>query len=1095
MKQLEAVESKVTRMKSSSGLASSIHSHTHSDMSDLSRPESATPDREMEDYDKDKSKWLGTEGKVQEEPPSEGRQDGPRSRGSSGNRSGTQSPMEDEKVSLPSVSSYYSSSFTESMESKASEILSVDGRGSVGSGAHTPEVVGGEAEDTVLRSPSEIRESLEVDESGEEQEGEETLTETRFLEGLAAGKETEEQRQEEEGVEREEELLEKDSEHATFVEEEIPMEEEIPVEEDGDVEEYSDLEASVHYDPASGFGDEDKMDDSHEVASLVGSTSKLPSLHNDEEGEEENGPRPERSNSDRSDYVMVSSTPSIGGDTDEQDNFQVGNQVLVGNKMMGVVRFVGHTHFSPGLWVGVEIGVPKGRNDGSIDGQRYFTCDPQYGLFAPPHKLTVIGGSDAESSTSEDFAEEVESETDGEEVEDTAKLEEERLEDNNVTKQEVEKYEEEDDERKPAEKKEEQTSFLLEESEEHYFIQEEEEGEGGVDREGEGVNRNVSSSSFIREDIPTGSHGTGADALTPSVSSEHPVSAAPSDTQEEQVQGEKHDSLPLAPEVVVQRSQSATPTPAPPPEFAEGASRESSSEPQSGMVSDTHKVVPLSERNSISNRLTEELAQDLTNEAYETMYQIWRAKQHYHPVVDEEEKEDSGEDMVEEKTVMDRKKKFQSMSLEEKAELITDQLMSVLLKSESHFACDVHSSKKVSTTEPTRVEKGIGREGRDEKVLNGHMVLPADSKSGFSHATEDEVWPNNRTPLPPPPHLVIHASPTSGIALNLDTPPLSPPFSYRSPPPPLQGINSGYPLQGYSDYSPPGSPPRHLSQASAARVAAGEKSPPPPLIPPSQASSPPLLERSTSVESVVQLLDTIKITTAQCMVPSQRETVDQIVACAWDEASRVGSQNLHSIAAPDSHHPLPGEILTLIRKRRGDDDDEEEEDGMSPAEMKCRDAYVGLVYRLSLEMIQRLHPVKEEVPVWARHCTTRSLLVPTHFSSQDFPSLVDVQKRVYAGLMRGQVPNQLPNVKFLHKMKRPGGREVDFVDQVLIQELRREEPEWVDYSKDEMSVKEKTADALLESLVAETADILSSIAEKRRVRELNRRQQPFRTPS
>lgn len=1081
-------------MKSSPGPASSTHSRTHSEVSDFeqpSRPESATPDKEVEEHGEDKTELFV---KMESKPPSEGKQDDRRSRSSSGNRSGTRSPVEDEKVSFPSLSSCYSSSFTESMESKASETFSVEGKETAESGLHTPEVVEERTEGAVVQSPPEISESLEV-ESGEEQESEETLTEAGFLKGLAAGKEMEE-RQKEEGLEREEGVLE--SQHATSVEEDMP--------EEGEDEEDSDVDSSVHYDPASDFGVDEEEEAGHEVSSLVHSTSQLPSLYQDDE--EEHGPRPERSNSDRSDSVVFSSTPSVGGDTEEQDNFQEGDQVIIGNKMMGVVRFVGHTHFSPGLWVGVEIGVPKGRNDGSIDGQRYFTCKPCYGLFAPPHKLTIVGGSDGGSSVSEDIVEEVESGTEGEEVEDISQLEEEkRLKQDNVTTPVVEEREVEDeaDERQQEEKEEEdntKTLSLMEENKEPSFIRgEEEEVKRHTDREEEGMNKNVSSSgssSMIGEDIPTGSLGTLTNTLTPSTSSEQPVPAAPSDGLEEQVQGEKHDSLPLAPEVAMQRSQSATPTPAPPPEFAEGASRESSSEPQSGMVSDAHKVVPMSERNSVSNRLSEELAQDLTNEAYETMHRIWRAKQHHHlhHETSEEGKEDRGRDVVAEKISMAKKEKFQSMSLDEKAELITDQLLSVLLKSESHFACDVHTSKKISSTELTLEP---GEEDIDNKVVKGPASLdsrsgPAQdsepkSQTGLSSVLDDEVWPDSQ----PPPHLMIHAPPTYGVAVSIEPRPLSPPSLRHGPPHPLQfqGISSGYPLQGSSDYSPPGSPPRHLSQPSAARVAAGDKSPPP-LSPPPQSQSPPL-ERSTSVESVVQLLDSIKITTAQCMVPSQRKTVDLIVACAWDEASRVGFQHLHSNGTQDSLHRPPGEILTLVHKRGGEDEDEE--DGMSPAEVKCRHDYVTLVYQLALEMIQRLHPVKEPTPVWASHCTTRSLIVPTHFPGQALPTLVDIQKRVYATLMRGQLPNQLPNVKFLHKMKRPGGREVDFVDQVLIQELRREEPEWVDYSKDEMSVKEKTADSLLESLVTETADILSSIAEKRRVRELNRRQQPSRTPS
>lgn len=61
----------------------------------------------------------------------------------------------------------------------------------------------------------------------------------------------------------------------------------------------------------------------------------------------------------------------------------IGDSVLVRGQQ-GEVRFVGITKFAPGTWIGIELDNAVGKNDGSINGIRYFECkkkDGNYGVF------------------------------------------------------------------------------------------------------------------------------------------------------------------------------------------------------------------------------------------------------------------------------------------------------------------------------------------------------------------------------------------------------------------------------------------------------------------------------------------------------------------------------------------------------------------------------------------------------------------------------------------------------------------------------------------------------------------------------------------
>jgi len=59
----------------------------------------------------------------------------------------------------------------------------------------------------------------------------------------------------------------------------------------------------------------------------------------------------------------------------------------------------------------------------------------------------------------------------------------------------------------------------------------------------------------------------------------------------------------------------------------------------------------------------------------------------------------------------------------------------------------------------------------------------------------------------------------------------------------------------------------------------------------------------------------------------------------------------------------------------------------------------------------------------------------------------------------------------------------DFVDAILIQELREDEPLWIDYDDDELAVKFQVADAIFESLLSETVMVVNAVQMRREARE------------
>ncbi|XP_071827830.1 dynactin subunit 1-like isoform X3 [Apostichopus japonicus] len=77
---------------------------------------------------------------------------------------------------------------------------------------------------------------------------------------------------------------------------------------------------------------------------------------------------------------------------------------ITGKSLQGKIAFVGVTSFASGKWIGVILDEAKGKNNGLVQGKKYFTCPDNHGIFVRQSQITILDGSPAttpiESKTS-----------------------------------------------------------------------------------------------------------------------------------------------------------------------------------------------------------------------------------------------------------------------------------------------------------------------------------------------------------------------------------------------------------------------------------------------------------------------------------------------------------------------------------------------------------------------------------------------------------------------------------------------------------------------------------------------------------------------
>lgn len=75
----------------------------------------------------------------------------------------------------------------------------------------------------------------------------------------------------------------------------------------------------------------------------------------------------------------------------DSGDMEVGDRVIVAGQRKGTIRYIGETQFAPGTWFGIELDRPAGKNNGTVNGEQYFTCKAKHGVFAPLSRIQKLG--------------------------------------------------------------------------------------------------------------------------------------------------------------------------------------------------------------------------------------------------------------------------------------------------------------------------------------------------------------------------------------------------------------------------------------------------------------------------------------------------------------------------------------------------------------------------------------------------------------------------------------------------------------------------------------------------------------------------------
>lgn len=201
-----------------------------------------------------------------------------------------------------------------------------------------------------------------------------------------------------------------------------------------------------------------------------------------------------------------------------------------------------------------------------------------------------------------------------------------------------------------------------------------------------------------------------------------------------------------------------------------------------------------------------------------------------------------------------------------------------------------------------------------------------------------------------------------------------------------------------------------------------------------------------------------------CAIPTKRDDVEKIIdnaVSAYWQCRRYG-EPLSTASPPENYY--------------SDQDNGQDSESYN----RNRRTYKKLLFELTGEIIQDIYKDEsvEDPPPWQKAQPKQQ----RYYKGQNPPTNLESLKQIVMECVVELVGVNGTN-KLEHGINKWNiSKKRNLVDNILVQELRVEEPSWVNYDGAELHVKMQISDYIINSLLDDTVQCMNTISQKKHVR-------------